>query len=247
MAISQKLTSFPVWDRTIRWFHWINVLCVIGLAAIGIAILYNKELGVSAEGKVLLKTIHVWIGYVFAINLGWRLIWAFFAKGFAGWRALVPGGTGYVEATRSYLTGLAKGNAPQYLGHNPLGRLAVTVLLALLLVQAVTGLVLAGTDIYFAPFGGWIAAWVAAPGVDPASLVPGDMTGVDETAYKSMRAFRKPFITVHYWNFFALCATIVVHVAAVVLTEIHEGGGIISAMFTGRKTFDQEPVDLDKF
>lgn len=220
------------------------MLCVIGLAAVGIAILYDKELGVSAEGKVLLKTIHVWIGYVFAVNLAWRLIWAFFAKGFASWRALVPGGAGYGKATREYLAGLIEGNAPRYLGHNPLGRLAITVLLALLLVQAVTGLVLAGTDIYFPPLGGWIAAWVAAPGVDPASLVPGDTTGVDETAYQSMRAFRKPFITVHYWNFYALCAVIVVHVAAVVLTEIREGGGIISAMFTGRKTLDQEPVDL---
>jgi len=247
MATSPTLRSFPVWDRTTRWFHWINVLCVIGLAAIGVAILFGKELGVSAEGKVLLKTIHVWFGYVLAINLGWRLIWAFFGGRYARWPAILPGGAGYGRAAREYLAGLIKGDAPRYLGHNPLGRLAITVLLALLLVQAVTGLVLAGTDIYFPPFGGWIAAWVAAPGVDPASLVPGDMTGVDETAYRSMRAFREPFITVHYWNFYVLCAAVVVHVAAVVLTEIREGGGIISAMFTGRKTLDKEPVDIDRF
>ena len=38
---------------------------------------YEKELGVTDNGKILLKTTHVWIGYVFAINLAWRIIWAF--------------------------------------------------------------------------------------------------------------------------------------------------------------------------
>ncbi len=52
-----RLKSYPVWDRTTRWFHWINVLCVLGLAGVGLAILYNKPFGVSTEGKILLKTI----------------------------------------------------------------------------------------------------------------------------------------------------------------------------------------------
>ena len=34
--------------------------------------------------------------------------------------------------------------------------------------QAVTGLVLARTDLYYPPFGYWIASWVAAPGVELA-------------------------------------------------------------------------------
>jgi hypothetical protein len=29
-----------------------------------------------------------------------------------------------------------------------------------------------------------------------------------------------------------------------VLTELREGGGVISAMFTGRKVHDQPPIDL---
>jgi cytochrome b len=38
-------------------------------------------------------------------------------------------------------------------------------------------------------------------------------------------------------------AMIVLHVAAVVITELREGGGIVSAMFTGRKVLTREPVD----
>ena len=42
---------------------------------------------------------------------------------------------------------------PAYAGHSPLGRLAVLVLLLVLGVQGLAGLVLAGTDIYYPPFG----------------------------------------------------------------------------------------------
>ena len=58
-----------------------------------------------------------------------------------------------------------------------------------------------------------------------------------------MRAFRSPFVTVHYWTFYALLVLIVIHIVGVVVAELREGGGLISAMFTGRKVFDQEPTD----
>ena len=34
-----------------------------------------------------------------------------------------------------------------------------------------------------------------------------------------------------------------IHITGVVVTELREGGGIVSAMFTGRKVFDREPRD----
>ena len=50
---------------------------MIGLIAVGLAILNDKALGVTTDGKILLKSVHVWIGYVFAVNLLWRLVWTF--------------------------------------------------------------------------------------------------------------------------------------------------------------------------
>ncbi len=58
---------------------------------------------------------------------------------------------------------------------------------------------------------------------------------MDPAAYQAMRAFRAPFIEVHEFAFFALIVFIGLHLLAVVITEIHEGGSIKSAMFTGRK------------
>ena len=44
-------------------------------------VIFNDKLfGISTEGKILLKTIHVLVGYVFATNLLVRLVFAFIGK-----------------------------------------------------------------------------------------------------------------------------------------------------------------------
>ncbi len=193
-----SLRAYRVWDLPTRWFHWINFVCILGLVAIGTAILYAKELGVTDSGKILLKTTHVWFGYVFVLNLAWRLVWAFIGNRYARWAAILPFRGGYGAALKTYLQELIRGDVRPYVGHNPLARVMVSIFFVLLVLQAVTGLVLAGTDIYYPPFGQWIASWVAAPGVDPWTIAPYDKTGIDPASWEAMRSFRSPFVTVHY-------------------------------------------------
>jgi len=240
---SHEYRTYRVWDAPTRWFHWINVLSVLGLIGVGLMMLFDSDLGISLGGKITLKTIHVIIGYVFVLNLLWRLIWGFFGNAYARWRAVLPGGPGYLRAVRAYAAAFMGGHPQAYVGHNPLGRLAVTVIFLLLIVLAATGLVRAGTDIYYPPFGGFAAAYVAKPGVDPETLAPYDVTMVDEAKFARLKAFKRPFGVVHIWSAYLLMAMIVLHVAAVVITELREGGGIVSAMFTGRKVLTREPVD----
>lgn len=237
--------EWAVWDRTTRWFHWINVLCVLALVGIGLVILNAGALDISNDGKVLLKQTHVWIGYLFLINLLWRFVWAFLGNSHARWSAFLPGGRGYLNALRGYVASFISGRPEVYLGHNPAGRLAIGLMFLLLLIQGVTGLVLAGTDIFYPPLGGWIAKWIAAPGVAPESLQPYAREMYDAGRYEEMRAFRKPFITVHLYGFYLLAVVIVLHIAAAVITDIREGGTIISAMFTGKKVIAGKPRDLD--
>ena len=142
-----NLQSYAVWDSPTRLFQWINLACVVALAAIGTAILYDKELGVTDGGKIVLKTTHVWFGYVFAVNLAWRIAWAFIGNRHATWSAILPFHTGYGAAFKTYLRELIRGDVRPYLGHNPIARVMITIFLVLLMLQAVTGLVLAGTDI----------------------------------------------------------------------------------------------------
>ena len=103
--MTQQLTAYPVWDRTVRIFHWINVLCVLGLIAIGVAILNSKALGVTDDGKLLLKTVHVYIGYVFAANLTWRIAWGFIGNRYSRWKSILP----FNAEHRAQLTAMKEG------------------------------------------------------------------------------------------------------------------------------------------
>jgi len=93
-----ELKSYVVWDAPTRWFHWINFVSVLGLAGVGLVILNDGALGVSNGGKVILKTLHVWIGYVFVVNLLFRFAWAFLGNRYARWGQMFPGGAGYGRA-----------------------------------------------------------------------------------------------------------------------------------------------------
>lgn len=245
---ARPLTSYHAWDRSVRVFHWLNVLCIIGLSAVGLIILYNKSFGVSPDGKILLKTIHAYIGYVFFFNLSWRIIWGFFGNKYARWAAILPLGKGYSQSVKDYINSVKTEEPQAYVGHNPLARLMVTLLFILLTTQATTGLILAGTDLYLPPFGHEIAEWVTDAGEDHSkieNLKAGSKEGTVAESYQEMRDFRKPIITTHKYSFYLLMLAIIFHIIAVVITEIKEKSGLVSAMFSGNKVFDKQPVDFD--
>jgi Ni/Fe-hydrogenase 1 B-type cytochrome subunit len=240
---SGQYQAYNVWDAPTRWFHWINALAVFGLIIVGAILLNDDALGLSVDGKFLLKQIHVTLGYVMGLNLIWRFVWAFLGNRHARWSAILPYRSGYWSKLRSYGNAFLTGEPPQYVAHNPAARIGITIVLLLLLLQTATGLILAGTDIFWPPFGGWFAGWVAATGVDPATVSPLAPNTLDQTAYKAMRAFRSPIVTTHLYTFYVLAGVIAMHLVAVIVTEVHEGGSIISAMFTGRKVLNRPPQD----
>ncbi|MGR9071624.1 MAG: cytochrome b/b6 domain-containing protein [Gammaproteobacteria bacterium] len=224
-----------VWDRSVRLFHWINVACILILAAVGLMLLNGKALGLGNEGKLLLKTVHVSIGYVFFLNLGWRILWAFVsANPYSRWKEMVPWGKNFGSALKLQLERLKHGQTDPHLGHNPLGKIMIALLLLLMLVQAGTGLILAGTDLYYPPFGSKIATWVATPGND-GKIKPYSKDYIDAGRYDEMRSLRAPVVALHQYNFYALLTLIVLHVAAAVFQDIREKNGLISAMFNGYK------------
>jgi cytochrome b len=239
-----RFVATPVWDRTTRWFHWINVICVITLTVFGLAILNEKAFGVSDAGKIALKTLHTYTGYVFSFNLGWRIIWGFVGGHYSRWAVMLPFGVGFAKELRLYVRGIFHGKAPVHLGHNPLGKLMILLLFPLLFTQAMTGLILAGTDLYKPPFGSAVAHWVTEG--DPEKLhelVPGVKDNVDPNAYAQMRSFRKPIVTVHLYAFYILVGAALLHILGVVVSELRERNGLVSAMITGTKVVAEPPGD----
>ena len=195
--MSQSYKSYSTWSSSVRWFHWINVLCVIGLIFVGLIMLYKNELGISSlEAKVGLKELHVIIGYVFVTNLVIRLIFAFIGPASARYSAFIPG-KGFISSLKSYHASLKTGKPQQFIGHNPLGKLEITALFTSLIILAVSGLIRAGTDIYYPPFGLAVVSYIAEDGIDPGSLIPYQKEGVNEEKMASLKAFKSPFGKIH--------------------------------------------------
>ncbi len=239
---SAGLKAYSAWDLPTRLFHWINFTCVISLLFVGFVMLYKKELGISGnDAKIALKQLHVLIGYVFVVNLSWRLVWGFIGNKYARWRSLATSKSELL----AYTVSAKEGEPQQFIGHNPIGKLAVIIIVLTLLVMAVSGLIRAGTDIYYPPFGGMVAEYVAAADVDPATLIPYDATGVDQQKAAELKVFKKPFGKIHLYGAYFLMLLIFVHIAAVVREESRHAGSIISAMFNGRKILSRKPEDLE--
>jgi len=235
--------SYSTWSTSVRWFHWINVLSVIALIFVGLMMLYKKELGISSlEAKISLKELHVIIAYVFAVNLLVRLVFAFIGPASARFSAFIPG-KGFMQSLQSYRASLKAGKPQQFIGHNPLGKLAVTALFSLLIILAMSGLIRAGTDIYYPPFGSAVTSYIAADGVDPASLIPYQKEGVNEEKMASLKAFKSPFGKIHLYSAYLLMFLIIIHIAAVVRAEVKEGDSLVSSMFSGKKILSEKPHD----
>lgn len=227
-----------VWSRKIRLFHWINVIAILLLVIIGTIILNSKMIGVSTDGKVLLKTIHVVIGYIFALNLIFRIIVGFIGTAHERWNKTLPFNKGFKEE----LIKFSQGKEVAYKGHNPAGKLMVFALLSLMTVQMVSGLVIAGTDIYYPPFGNYFAQSIAIEKDNIKNIKPYSKVNVDENAYKAMREIRKPFINAHIYAFYGLIFLIPLHIIGVIIAERRERSALVSAMFNGYKYLPKDEV-----
>lgn len=225
-----------VWSRSIRLFHWINVIAISLLIMIGFIIFNSKTLGVTVDAKILLKTIHVSIGYVFAINLIIRLVIGFIGSSNEKWSHTLP----FMKGYKKELTEFKRSPKQVYTGHNPIGKLMVLALVIAMIIQMATGLILAGTDIYYPPLGQHFAKSIAIDETQLDAIKPYSKANVDDERYKKLREFRSPIIATHLYTFYALLILIPLHILGVIVGERREKSGLVSAMLTGYKFLPKE-------
>lgn len=183
-----------VWDLPLRFFHWLLAACVAGSWL-------THELGTPWFAW------HARIGYTTLVLVCFRIAWGFVGPMHARFASFLRG----PRATLDYLRGLAAGAADS-VGHNPLGGLSVVAMLALLLLQAVTGL-FANDDIFNSgPLYGYVS--------DAQS---DRLTGL------------------HKGNFDWLLALIGLHLAAIAYYQFTGRRDLLRPMLTGRKPASQVP------
>lgn len=113
--------SIKVWDWPLRLFHWTLVI-VIAVAFL------------SAEEDSALNQWHVMAGWLAAILVTFRIAWGFIGGEHSRF-------SDFVRPSRiaDHISGIARGRKEPTLGHNPLGGIAVLLLLALTAVTVWTG------------------------------------------------------------------------------------------------------------
>ncbi|MBL7250606.1 cytochrome b/b6 domain-containing protein [Alloalcanivorax marinus] len=119
----QRTEKGRVWDLPTRLFHW----TLVGL----FGFLWYSGGGSSAE-----MDWHMLAGYALLALLLFRVLWGFWGSRHSRFRDFL---TAPAAAAR-YGLAFARGRAPVYRGHNPLGGWMVVVMLVLLLAQVVSGL-----------------------------------------------------------------------------------------------------------
>lgn len=117
------MNKIYVWDLPQRLFHWL-------LASLVVISWISVEIGGNA------MQIHMLSGYTILTLVLFRILWGFFGSTHARFASFVRG----PSAAIAYLKALRRNEAVRHLGHNPAGAWSVLAMLALLLVQAGTGL-----------------------------------------------------------------------------------------------------------
>jgi cytochrome b len=113
-----------VWDIPTRVFHWTLVLCF-------------ATAWLSAESERW-RLVHVTAGYTMVGLVGFRLVWGFIGTRYARFRSFVTGPVPVIAYVKSAIAKKPK----HYVGHNPLGAMAVLLLLFLIMGLGLTGYVL---------------------------------------------------------------------------------------------------------
>lgn len=183
-----------VWDLPVRLAHWLLVVAVAGSWA-------------THYAGVEWFAWHRRLGYLVLVLVAFRVAWGFVGTRHARFASFVRG----PRAVLDFLRG--RGNT-ESVGHSPLGALSVLVLLALLLVQALTGLYANDEIMNAGPFYGWI---------DPG--------------------LSNRITTLHRDNSEWLLAMMALHVLAVAWYALLRRRALVRAMVTGHKDARIVPED----
>ncbi|MEY2853289.1 MAG: hypothetical protein RL030_421 [Pseudomonadota bacterium] len=177
-----------VWDLPTRLFHWMLVASMVASY-------------LTADAGSPSMKWHMVLGYWTLGLVIFRILWGFFGPRHARFSAFFkPGRVG------DYLATLLRRDSTPTVGHNPLGGLAVIVMLMMVAIQAVSGLFITDDIV-------WSGPWNPAVSSETADRLA----------------------TVHHLNFDILLWVIGLHVLTVLFYAFYKRQDLVGPMFTGYK------------
>jgi Ni/Fe-hydrogenase 1 B-type cytochrome subunit len=222
IAQGQSLKAVYVYEAPVRLWHWINALAITVLAVTGyfIASPLPTQPGEASANYLMgyIRFAHFAAGYIFAVGLLGRIYWAFVGNAHARELFTLPLFTAaYWREVVTMLKWYAFliPQPSQYVGHNPMARLAMFVGYFLLSVfMLFTGFALYGEG---AQMGSWqerLFGWV----------IP--LMGQSQDVH-----------TWHHMGLWAMVMFVTLHVYAAIREDIMGRQSIVSTMISGYRTF----------
>lgn len=140
-----------LWERPLRFMHWIAALCLVALAVTG---LYIGRPYFMTSGEASDHFLMGWVRFVHFVAAALlvmtgivRVYWLFMGNRFERLAALFPvrprDWVNLWRMVKFYLM-IRPEEAPKYLGHNPLQQLSYTGIYAVTAVSVVTGFAMYG-------------------------------------------------------------------------------------------------------
>lgn len=123
------LQKVLVWDLPTRTFHWLQALSFVGAY-------------LTAESEKT-RDIHVALGYILFGLIVFRLLWGFIGTRYAKFSSFLFKPSEII----AYMLSIFKGKSAHFVGHNPVGSVAIWLLLGLGLTLGVTGVMLLQDDV----------------------------------------------------------------------------------------------------
>lgn len=229
MSDSHDYQRVYVWEQPVRWFHWINFLCVVVLGVSGYLISHPPAFMSAGEassgfwfGKV--RFVHFATAYVFLANFLFRLYWASAGNKYTHWRNFFPVSKQQLRQVLAVLKVdvMQSSDQPVHtLGHNALAYFTYMGTGLLTLFQVTSGFAL------YAPMSGFwfphLFDWV----------VP--LFGSEQ----NLRQFH--YVVLWFFVVFTL-----VHIYLVFYHDYVEGHGVLSSMVGGWKFMETADIEAEQ-
>jgi len=229
MQNSHDYQRVYVWEQPVRWFHWINALCILVLGVTGYLIAHPPALMNSGEANFSywfgkLRFVHFMTGYVFLANFLFRLYWASVGNKYTHWRNFFPVSKKQIQQVWAVLKVdvLQSSDKPVHvLGHNSVAYFTYMGTGLLTVFQVVSGFALYApmSQFWFAHLFDWV--------------VP--IFGSEQ----NLRLF-------HYAVLWLFAVFTFIHVYLVFYHDYVEGHGVLSSMVGGWKFMETEKVSQEE-
>lgn len=121
MTVTQQKQSVLVWDLPIRVFHWLLVVSFAGA-------------WLTAESEAQ-QMIHYAFGYSACGLVLFRIVWGLVGTRYARFNQFIKG----TSKTTHHIKSLLNRQQDHELGHNPVGAVAMVLLMVLILMLGLTG------------------------------------------------------------------------------------------------------------